>query len=419
VAVPAPAAVEARRPPVAPLALAIFATHLGLGVAIPLVPLLLTPSGAGPGAVGAVFTAYAAALVAAQVVGGALAERIGAGRLAVAALGIYMLAMLGYLVSHAPAALVAVRLVEGTGSGLLTPAVMSLAARAAPPERRGRAMGLVLGLGGLGFLAGPLLGGYLAPLGLHLPFLVAGAVAAVAAATALVALPPDPPAPPDAGGWAGAARADAGAIAARLVDPRFLGAAAPLMAVKVNFAALQAGVPLLAARALGATPAETAWLFAVTALAYVAVQPVVGRLADRLGTRGPLAVAFVGMAALLAWQAGRTTFQAFLPGWVVLSLLQTGAVTLALKHLADRVVPPGAAGGKALGLASATADLGMIAAPAVFLPLAAWRVEAILLGPAATVLGFLALFLALDRPASGGGADVVAPLPAPHHGEGA
>ena len=407
------------RPPLAPLALAVLATHFGLGVAFPLVPLLLAPSGAGPGAVGAVFAAYGAALVSAQLVGGALAERFGAGRIVVLALGIYMGAMLGYLVSHQPGALIAVRLLEGTGAGLLTPAVMALAARAAPPERRGRAMGVVLGLGGLGFVAGPLLGAYLAPHGLHLPFMLAAAIAATATASALAWLPPDPPAEAEAIGWVVAVKADARAIAASLTAPAFLGSAAPLMAVKVNFAAMQAGVPLLAAQALGATPTETAWLFAITAVAYVAVQPLAGRLADRAGTRAPLAVAFVLMSALLAWQATRATYLAFLPGWVALSFLQTGAVTLALKHLADRVIDPGTerGAGRPLGLAMASADLGMIAAPAVFLPLAAWRLEALLLGPAVTTMTFLLLFLALGgRPPAGEPAVAAAPPPDHHEG---
>ena len=60
----------------------------------------------------------------------------------------------------------------------------------------------------------------------------------------LAFLPKDPPAESSIGGWRQAADADARAIAGHLRDPGFFGAVAPLMCVKINFAGMQAGIPL-------------------------------------------------------------------------------------------------------------------------------------------------------------------------------
>lgn len=391
------APVVAPRLPLAPLAAAVFTTQFGLGVAFPLVPLLIAPSGAGPAAVGAIFTAYACAMVTAQLIGGALADRVGAGRLVIVALGIYALGMAGYLITNDPVGLIVVRLVEGTGTGLTIPSVMALIARAGPLETRGKTMGIVLGIGGLGFIAGPALGGQLAPVALYLPFVAGVAVAGLAMIACMAMLPADPPAEPSSGGWRSAAAADARAIIDRLRTPAFLGAVAPLMGVKINFAGLQAGIPFIAAATLGASPAQTSYLFIITALTYIAVQPIAGRLADKFGTRSLLLGAFLGMAVLLAWQSQQTSYWGFIPGWILLSFLQTGGVTLALKHLADRVAPGQGPAGRELGLGSASADLGMVLAPALFLSLGAWHVEAILIAPALTILFFAGLMLALDQ----------------------
>jgi hypothetical protein len=83
---------------------------------------------------------------------------------------------------------------------------------------------------------------------------------------------------------------------------------------------------------------------------------------------------------------------------VLLSFLQTGGVTLGIKHLADRVAPGQGPAGREMGLGSATADLGMVLAPTLFLSLGAIRPELVLIAPAASILVFAALMVVLDRP---------------------
>lgn len=367
----------ARPAPLPVLALAIFAANMGLGIIFPLIPHLAAGSQGGAAAVGGIFASYAAALVFSEVVGGALADRLDTSRLLVGALALYFLTLLAFTVARGVPMLMGVRAFEGLAIGLVVPCVMKLVVRSVPPERLGRGIGTVMGLGGMGFIAGPLIGGQLAPIGLPLPFLCAAAVAGIAACASVVWLPPTPavegPAPLGA-----IARTELAAFWRRLTDAGFFGLVLPLLAVKAVFATMQAVLPLFGERVLGADMAHVSYLFVVTAIAYGIVQPLAGRLADRFPIYRLVAAAFVLMAALLAVMAMQRDYLAFLVPYAVFSLAQCGSVLFAMKAVGEGLGET--AQGRAFGLASAIGDLGMIVAPAALMPAFAWRHEAVFWG---------------------------------------
>ncbi|MBV8220100.1 MAG: MFS transporter, partial [Solirubrobacterales bacterium] len=109
----------------------------------------------------AILSAYFGAYAIVLLPGGALVDRFGARRLALVGLGVFAVgAGAGALVSSI-GALVATRVVQGVGAGLVSPAALAGAVSGFPPERRGSALGIWGASAGVSNLLGPLLGGLL------------------------------------------------------------------------------------------------------------------------------------------------------------------------------------------------------------------------------------------------------------------
>jgi MFS family permease len=108
-----------------------------------------------------VLSAYFGAYAIVLLPGGELVDRLGARRLALVGLGLFALgAGLGAVVSSI-GALVATRVIQGVGAGLVSPAALAGAVSGFPPERRGSALGIWGASAGVSNLVGPLLGGLL------------------------------------------------------------------------------------------------------------------------------------------------------------------------------------------------------------------------------------------------------------------
>ena len=108
-----------------------------------------------------VLSAYFGAYAIVLLPGGELVDRLGARRLALVGLGLFALgAGLGAVISSI-GALVATRVIQGVGAGLVSPAALAGAVSGFPPERRGSALGIWGASAGVSNLIGPLLGGLL------------------------------------------------------------------------------------------------------------------------------------------------------------------------------------------------------------------------------------------------------------------
>jgi EmrB/QacA subfamily drug resistance transporter len=106
-------------------------------------------------------TAYALALAAVIPVAGWAGDRFGTRRLYLAALIVFTLGSALCAMTVSMPSLIATRVLQGIGGGILLPLGMTILARAAGPERMGR-LAALLGLPVLlGPIAGPLLGGWL------------------------------------------------------------------------------------------------------------------------------------------------------------------------------------------------------------------------------------------------------------------
>jgi MFS family permease len=108
-----------------------------------------------------VLSAYFGAYALVLLPGGEFVDRFGARRLALVGLGLFALGAGLGAVASSIGALVATRVLQGVGAGLVSPAALAGAVSGFPPERRGSALGIWGASAGVSNLVGPLLGGLL------------------------------------------------------------------------------------------------------------------------------------------------------------------------------------------------------------------------------------------------------------------
>ncbi|MEU4420155.1 DHA2 family efflux MFS transporter permease subunit [Actinoplanes sp. NPDC024001] len=141
-------------------------------------------------------TGYTLALATVIPLTGWAADRFGTKRLYMAALVLFTLGSVLCATADDIGQLVAYRVLQGLGGGMLMPLGMTIMTRAAGPERIGRLMA-VLGIPMLlGPIGGPILGGWLIDIASwHWIFLINLPIGAVALIYAFVVLPKDTPEP--------------------------------------------------------------------------------------------------------------------------------------------------------------------------------------------------------------------------------
>jgi MFS family permease len=128
----------------------------------------------------------------ASLIAGPVTDRIGARKVIFAGILVWAVATIGSALSGSFAMLLVCRALVGVGEGAYGPGANALLCAAAPPSRRGRALGVYnLGMA-FGGTSGLVLGGVLAPVvGWRGVFWIAGAPALLlAAAAAFIAAPP-------------------------------------------------------------------------------------------------------------------------------------------------------------------------------------------------------------------------------------
>jgi MFS family permease len=145
--------------PFAPLFGAIFCALLAVGASLATLPFyVLGPLHGNNFEVGVVVTAIAVAAVVTRPVAGRLADRYGYRLLMLAGIGAGILAGAGYFAAGNVALAVAVRILHGIGEGTVYTAGAAWLVLLAPPERRGRIVGLYGIFMWLGITVGALLG---------------------------------------------------------------------------------------------------------------------------------------------------------------------------------------------------------------------------------------------------------------------
>ncbi len=189
--------------PLGVIFLTVFVDMLGIGILIPVFPQLIDPASPSsvlpPGATeamgyaiyGALQAAYPLLMFIAAPILGQLSDRHGRRRILAFCLGGtavgYLLFALGVALKSLPLLFLS-RIIDGATAGNMGVAQASIA-DVTKPEERAKAFGLIGAAFGLGFVAGPFIGGLLASFGTAVPFLFAAVLAAANLVSVLLFFP--------------------------------------------------------------------------------------------------------------------------------------------------------------------------------------------------------------------------------------
>lgn len=359
-----PPRAEARAPwPVfATVALGTFMSALDSSIVNVALPSMQQALGGSVTDIGWVSLAYLLALTLLLLPFGRLGDAIGRRRVYLAGLALFVVGSALCGLSRTAGLLVAARVVQGVGASMLSANAAAIVTAAFPAAMRGRALGSIGAVVGLGLTVGPPLGGsLLEAAGWPAIFLVNLPVGVLAIALGVRLLPRDA----DKAARKAAERAP-------LFDPAllrnrvFTAATASLFLAFVSLFAAVFLVPFYLENVTGLAPAQVGQVLVVVPLLLFLVAPAAGALSDRVGTRrlatAGLTVIFAGMV-FLAWLVGRATQRPASVGEIMAGLLVVGLGQGLFQppnsSAAMGAVPP-ARLGLAGGLVATMRHLGMV-----------------------------------------------------------
>jgi EmrB/QacA subfamily drug resistance transporter len=136
-----------------------------------------------------VLNAYTIVFAAVLVPAGRWADRIGRRRMFVAGLALFSIGSALCALAPGVAALIAARVIQAIGAGMMVPASLSLLLAVVPPAARPKALGTWSALGALGAALGPVIGGGLVQVNWRLVFWINVPVGLAAVLLAVRAVP--------------------------------------------------------------------------------------------------------------------------------------------------------------------------------------------------------------------------------------
>ncbi|HUR85540.1 MAG TPA: MFS transporter [Solirubrobacteraceae bacterium] len=300
-------------------------------------PDIASDTGGGVGASTWLVTAYVIAMATLGPFAGRLGDRLGRRR-------VILVGLLAFAASSAAAGLapsfgilVVARLGQAVAGSLVFPNAMALLRDALPEGRRAAGFGLMGSAIGAAAAVGPVFGGVLTgAFGWRAIFLVNVPVVAAAVVLTLRALPVGAAAPRaprgQRGDWAQPLRVPAFAAATGAVGLSNLAMYGTLLAV-----------PVVLSERSGWSAADAGLALAMLSVAMIAVAPIGGRLADRVGHRIPagcgLSLLVVATAALAAMGSAPSAIglaAALLVGGAGLGLSGAAIQTAAMEAVSER-----------------------------------------------------------------------------------
>jgi MFS family permease len=175
----------------ATLLFSVFATVIGVGIVVPLLPIHAHRLGASGLHIALVFGAYAVSRALFLPVFGHLSDRNGRKTFLTVGLFAYATISLALAYLDSIVALVVIRLLHGVASAMLIPVFQAYAAELAPAGREGRVMGLYGTVVLVGMSLGPFVGGVVNDhWGLRATFWIMGALALLGFVACAWLLPP-------------------------------------------------------------------------------------------------------------------------------------------------------------------------------------------------------------------------------------
>ena len=268
----------------------IFVDALLFTALTPLVPGYTDEFDLSKAGAGLLVGAYGAGALFGGIPGGLAAARFGPKRAVVGGLLLLSVASFAFAAADSAAALGAARFVQGISSTATWAGALAWISVAAPRAKRGEVIGTAFGAAVFGAVLGPVFGGLAEFVGIRLSFTIVGALTLVFAGLSTLGRSM----PVEVATLAG--------LRLAFRDERFLGGLWLNMLPAMLFGVLIVLTPLALDDAGWATAAIAAVFFAA-GLVEVLLNPVLGRLSDRVGRLLPIRVALaasVGVAVVLA-----------------------------------------------------------------------------------------------------------------------
>lgn len=369
-----------------------------------------------------VTSAYLLAYAVPLLMAGGLGDRFGPKNLYLVGLVVFTAASLWCGLSGSIGMLIAARVIQGIGAGLLTPQTMSMLTKIFPPERRGMAVSVWGATAGIATMVGPLAGGVLVDgPGWEWIFFINVPIGIVAGALAVWVLPvlPTHTHPFDLAGvglsgtgmflivlglqqgqgagwtpWIWAVVVGGVGFMMAFVYWESINTRGPLIppeifrdrdfslsnlgAAVIGFATTAMLLPVMfyAQSVCGLSPTRSALLIAPIAIMNLLLAPVVGKIVDRAHPRPVAGFGFSVLAGALTWlsiEMASTT-----PIWRLLlpfAALGIGAAFIwsPLVVTATRNLPPQLAGAGS-GVFNATRQLGTVLGSAAMAAFMTWRI---------------------------------------------
>lgn len=332
------------------LAVAVDAT--GFGIVIPILPLYAEAFQVSPTMIGVLLASFSLAQFVAAPRWGRISDRFGRKPALLASLAGSALGALLTAVAPNLTILFIGRIIDGASGGSLTIA-QAIAGDVARPEERTRLLGLLGAAFGLGFVAGPAIGGLAALAGQRIPFLVAALLTTANTALAAHRLVETHP---------GGRRAREPQRTTRNRGPVSLLVVAFLCTVA--FGAFETTFALLGARRLGLTVTGASLVFvAAGALVALANARLAAPAARRLGDLGALRLGLILDAAGLALLGVASSRSALGVAVVALAVGHGLVLPTLASTITTRVSEEHR--GAALGSQQAAASLARVAGPLI------------------------------------------------------
>jgi len=278
--------------------LLVFSAASQIMIISPILPRIGEELGVADAVLGTLVSAYSLMVGVFAIVSGPFSDRIGRRRILLIGAGVMTVALLlhGFVWDYW--SFLAVRVFAGMAGGVLSGAAVSYIGDYFPYNRRGWATGWVMSGAAFGQIIGIPLGIVMAgDMGFEAPFYLFAATMAMTFALIFFRLPqPDVRRTRERLSVAGAARDYLAML--RRSEVAFASLAFFMMFLGVSLFVVY--LPTWLERALGFTPGQIATLFLVGGIANVLSGPQAGKLSDRIGRKGIILLACVGLAIVMA-----------------------------------------------------------------------------------------------------------------------
>jgi MFS family permease len=347
------------------LLLVVFVNYVGVGILIPILPYaVIDVAGGSETAMAVLMASFAIAMFIASPVLGVISDRVGRRKVLLASILIATIGHLIFALTTDLAVMFAARIIAGIGAGNIG-VILAIITDVTKPADRAKWMGRIGAFVGLGFVAGPALGGLLSGLGgaVHTaPFLLASGLSLTGLMISVLGV--HETAPTEASRRRPMAERWESFKAAGLTS-----FAVALFLLNLGFAQIEVSFVLVLKDLLDYSSIHTGWVFTWVGILVVTVEglliaPVARRLTD-LGTT------VMGSAVLTAGQIltvfAILTMFAYPPSSVFVVLFTTTVICVGfafchptVSSAASHRTRTGEIGG-ALGLVQGVGSLGQVA----------------------------------------------------------